>query len=40
MKRMEEFECKFKECDFTSNFKVVKLIEFIDCMWEVREKQR
>lgn len=37
-KRMEEFECEF-ECDLTSNFKVVKLIEFADYMWAVREKQ-
>lgn len=39
MKGMKEFECKFKECDLTSNFKVVKLIEFAEYMWEVREKQ-
>lgn len=38
-KRMEEFECEFKECDRTSNFKIVKLIEFNDYMWAVREKQ-
>ena len=39
MKGMKEFECKFKVCDLTSNFKVVKLIEFAEYMWEVREKQ-
>lgn len=33
----EEFECSFKEYNFTFNFKYLKLIELAEYMWEVRE---